>query len=271
MSLTLIQLSDLHLLPPGKALFGSQPAARLDAALDCIARQFADANLLVLTGDLVEDEWVASYQTLRTSLQKLNKPYVLLPGNHDDRALMKRIFPEQVFDANGFMQSWRDVDVGGKTVRLIFMDTQQAGKAYGVYCATRAAWLAQAMLSAPGQQVMLFMHHPPLSVGLASMDTLCLRDTTHLLAAIEEARTQGVTVRHICFGHLHRVIAGAWHGMPFSCVRGTNHQIALDLNPNQAHIPGSLEQPMLAVIQMDVESIVVHFHEFLQAESGFEI
>lgn len=271
MSFLLIQLSDLHLLPAGKVLFGSQPAERLDQALDCVTRQFADASLVVLTGDLVEDEWAASYQTLRASLQKINQPYVLLPGNHDDRALMKKVFPEQIFDEHGFMQSWRDVDVGDQRVRLIFMDTQQAGRADGVYCATRAAWLRQAMVGAPDQQVMLFMHHPPFAVGLASMDALRLRDTSHLLAAIEHAQANGVTVRHICFGHLHRAIAGAWHGIPFSGVRSTNHQIALDLNPHQTHIPGSLEQPMLAAILVDAESIVVHYHEFIQAEAKFDI
>jgi 3',5'-cyclic AMP phosphodiesterase CpdA len=66
-------------------------------------------------------------------------------------------------------------------------------------------------------------------------------------------------VRHIFAGHVHRLIAGSWRGIPVSTLRSTNHQTALDFS--QSWSLGH-EPPAYAVIFIDGDGVVVHFHDF---------
>lgn len=67
-------------------------------------------------------------------------------------------------------------------------------------------------------------------------------------------------MRHLFIGHLHRTVAGSWHGIPFSGVRGTSHQVALDF-VTAGVVPVSFEAPGYAVVMLSPEAVVVHFEE----------
>ncbi|WP_245458628.1 MULTISPECIES: metallophosphoesterase [unclassified Mesorhizobium] len=86
----IIQLSDPHLMAPGGRLHGSDPLTRLEACLADIGRNHADADLVVISGDLTNDGDRAAYAALRQALAGLVPPCRLMLGNHDDRALFLR-------------------------------------------------------------------------------------------------------------------------------------------------------------------------------------
>lgn len=62
------------------------------------------------------------------------------------------------------------------------------------------------------------------------------------------------------FVHLPRSIAASWRGWPFSGVRGTSHQIALDFT-TQGAAPVSFETPGYGLVLIDEECVIVHFTE----------
>jgi len=62
------------------------------------------------------------------------------------------------------------------------------------------------------------------------MDRIALTDAAALIAVIKPNRAR---IRHLFFGHVHRPIAGSWLGIPFSTLRGTNHQVCFDLSPGR--------------------------------------
>ncbi|UCI30241.1 hypothetical protein [Mesorhizobium sp. B4-1-4] len=66
-------------------------------------------------------------------------------------------------------------------------------------------------------------------------------------------------VRHIFAGHVHRLIAGSWRGIPVSTLRSTNHQTALDFSDSWRL---GEEAPAYAVIFIDADGVIVHFREF---------
>jgi hypothetical protein len=70
------------------------------------------------------------------------------------------------------------------------------------------------------------------------------------------------------FGHLHRPIFGSWRGIPFSTLRGTNHQVALRLE-DTAKVPGSHEPPQYGVVLLGEDSITMHLHDFLDISARF--
>ena len=64
------------------------------AVLDDIDERHGDLDLLVVTGDLAQDELEATYRHLREGLgERLSRSRVI-PGNHDDRPALRKVFPE---------------------------------------------------------------------------------------------------------------------------------------------------------------------------------
>ena len=257
--LKLLQITDCHLVPPGGTLFGSDPNARLAAAFADINRNHPDAALCVLTGDIAHDGDRPSYAVLRDLLAELRVPWQLVPGNHDDRAALRTTFPALATDANGFAQSVRDCDAG----RLLFLDTVQAGTHAGVYCDRRLAWLDD-MLAATSGDAFLFMHPPPMRIAMPRLDQYRLADH----APLGDLLQRHGKVRHIFFGHVHRPVSGAWRGIPFSALPGTNHQNRLDFSTGRENI-STQEPPAYAVILLDAETTIVHLHGFMDDSQQF--
>lgn len=141
-----------------------------------------------------------------------------------------RAFPRSRATRTGFVQSRRETAQG----TCLFLDTKMPGTHAGGYCAARCAWLKRQLEETDGP-VFLFMHHPPFRHGIASMDAIMMHDHQAFWEVIEPHRAR---IRHLFFGHVHRAIFGNWRGISYSCMRGLNHQVALDLEADAAAIPG---------------------------------
>lgn len=250
----IIHVTDLHLVAPGEKLFGLDPLSRLE---DCIAdlnRNHPDAGLVVFSGDLTERGETSAYRALAERLAALAVPYRLMLGNHDDRAAFRAAFPEAPI-ANGFAQSVADLPNG----TIVLLDTLEPGHVEGRLCEERLGWLDAALGNA--ESALLFMHHPPFPIAVPSLDDSRLADG-HRLAQL---LTRRGNVRHIFAGHVHRFASGSWNGIPFSTMRGTNHQSALNFTGPHAV---SFEPPAYGVILVDSEGVTVHPQEFPVRDAG---
>ncbi len=250
----LIQVSDLHLVPPGARLLGLDPRARLEAAIADINEHHGDAELCLITGDLTNSGAPEAYALLGEALTELRLPYRLLIGNHDDRDNFRRGFPEAPRDADGFIQSVVRTPVGD----LVLLDTHEPGERWGSFCAKRQAWLKARLAEAGERPVYIFMHHPPFDIGIPSLDLLRLAEPAGFARVVAEAGS----VKHIFFGHVHRPVSGSWGGIPFSSLRATVHQVALDWQ-TETPVPYNLEPPSYAVILIEDARVLVHLHDFL--------
>lgn len=258
----LIHVTDTHLVAAGGRLYGLDPRQRLDACIANINAHHADAALCLVTGDLTHWGQPEAYEQLREALAALRVPVRLLLGNHDDRKNFRAAFPDAAEDQNGFVQ-WMETTPAGS---LICLDTNEPGVSWGVLCRRRLDWL-RARLEVAAQPIYLFLHHPPFPVGIRKMDTISLR-SAHEFAAVVRPFRAGI--RHMFFGHLHRPICGSWMGIPFSTMRGTNHQVALNFEIDGV-VPGSLEPPQYAIVLIDGETVVVHFHDYLDETATFNL
>ncbi|MCZ6514412.1 MAG: hypothetical protein O6850_00955 [Acidobacteria bacterium] len=106
------------------------------------------------------------------------------------------------------------------------------------------------------------MHHPPLDIGIPSMDLIGLVDKQGFAEALSGAGAGAGGIRHIFFGHVHRPVSGSWRGIPYSALRSLVHQVPLDL-VIQSPVPYDLAPPAYNVIFLNGEDTVVHHHEFL--------
>ena len=252
----LIQVSDLHLVPPGTLLFGLDPRARLAAAIADINQHHGDAELCLFTGDLADHGAPEAYDALRETLAALQIPYRLMIGNHDDRDNFQSAFPAAPRDEHGFVQTVVTTGAGD----IILLDTHEPGQVSGSFCARRQGWLKARLAGAAGRPVTIFMHHPPLDIGIPSMDRIGLVDKQGFAEAVTGAGAAGI--RHIFFGHVHRPVSGSWRGIPYAALRSLVHQVRLELVTGR---PMSLDHapPAYNVILFDGEDTVVHHHEFL--------
>jgi 3',5'-cyclic AMP phosphodiesterase CpdA len=244
----LIHLTDLHLVPPGERLWGLDPAARLDAALDDIARHHADADLCAITGDLAERGEVAAYELLKQRLARFPVETHLMLGNHDERASYRA-----VFGGSGYVQHAVERD----GAYLLFLDTLKGPpSSAGLYDAPRREWLTAKLSRAAGAPVYLFMHHPPFDIGHKLMDLIKLEDAEGFAALLK-----GHDIRHIFFGHAHRPISGVWNGIGFSALPSLNHQ--LPLVGGAVPTVYSDEPAMYAVVTLTPGMTLVHADAFL--------
>lgn len=262
MTTKVVHLSDLHLTGDGLPLYGRTPLARLDQAIDLILTADADAALCLLTGDLADAGGDRAYAELAAAIGRLPMPCHLLPGNHDDRAALRRAFPALPDDGNGFVQR----SVATPAGRFLLLDTLRDGKPWGLLCPARLAWLAAELDATGDEPLFIAMHHPPFATGIPSMDRFMLRGVDDFWATVAPHRAR---IRHLFLGHLHRPIGGSWRGIPFSFVASPNHQVALDMISEGDDVPGCAEPAGYGVILIDDERVIVHHRPLAGGETAF--
>jgi Icc protein len=78
------QISDFHLKPKGELAYAvSDTAAPLRRAVAHLNALQPAPDVVLITGDLVDDGAPASYALLRELLSPLHAPFFLVVGNHD--------------------------------------------------------------------------------------------------------------------------------------------------------------------------------------------
>lgn len=89
------QITDLHLRTDGRLLKGKvDSAAALDAAICHLNDMAPRPDLVLVTGDLVNKAHMQDYEGLRRELDRLEMPSYVIPGNHDDRDMIRRHFDD---------------------------------------------------------------------------------------------------------------------------------------------------------------------------------
>ena len=142
----------------------------------------------------------------------------------------RRLFPYLGWDENGFCQEIVEIS----DYSLILLDTLDSGQHGGTLCSHRLSWIADALRSARDRSIILAMHHAPFQTGLLGMDRYGLsRESSSALATL--LSTHG-NVRHLFFGHYHRLISGCWEGIPFSTLPSFSRQCALAFS-EPGHVP----------------------------------
>lgn len=220
----LAQISDFHVVPPdtdlGKLM---RTPGYLEAALAHVEAIAPSVDALLATGDLVESGAREEYELLASLLEATEKPIYLIPGNHDDREVMREVFRargHRYLPEEGFLQYC--IDLG--PLRLVALDTLVPGEPGGLLCQERLAWL-DARLAEDDKPTLVMQHHPPFATGISQMDEMGLTGCEEEEAVL---RKHPHVERVIC-GHLHRSIVRRFGGTIASTVPSTAHAVELDL------------------------------------------
>jgi 3',5'-cyclic AMP phosphodiesterase CpdA len=223
------QISDLHIKPVGVRAYGRvDTAAALARCIKELNRLVPRPNLVVISGDLVDAPSTQAYDHLVALLSPLEIPFAAVPGNHDDRDLIRAALPGGYARPSGAMHSLRaigDVDVA-------LLDSTVPGRDYGTLDVESLAWLESFLAASPSRPALLFMHHPPFVTGIGHMDAQNLRNAADLAAILR----RHPRVRLVAAGHVHRATLTNFVGAAATICPAPNHAVALDLD---ARLPPS--------------------------------
>jgi 3',5'-cyclic AMP phosphodiesterase CpdA len=214
----LAQLSDLHL---GADWEGVDPQPRLEQVIEAVRALPNRVDAVLVSGDLTADGAEEDSLLARRLLDRFEVPVHVLPGNHDLRASLRRVFS---LPGKGDEPINYSVAVG--ELRLVVLDSIVPGQDPGAFSAAQLRWLDEELRRQPEQPTILAMHHPPLATGIAEWDGI------NLVASRREALAEVVSrhqqLRAIVGGHLHRVAASTLAGCPVLSAPSTYLQVLPD-------------------------------------------
>jgi 3',5'-cyclic-AMP phosphodiesterase len=226
------QISDLHIKPPGELVCGRvDTAAALTRCIDTLNRFLPRPDLVVISGDLVDAPLPEAYEHLCRLLEKLEIPFVAVPGNHDDRAMLRAALPTQPYAqaeaALNAVHAIRGIDV-------LMIDSSIPGAPHGKLDDDTLAWLDATLGASAARPAVIFLHHPPFVTGIGHMDKQNLRNADALAALLR----RHPRARLVAAGHIHRAVVTAFAGATATICPAPNHAVTLDL---AGHLPSSFQ------------------------------
>ena len=223
------QITDLHVAAEGPGVGLVDTAAHLAAAIDFIDAMPRKADVVVVTGDLVNDASEPEYTRLAALLRELRTPLYLLPGNHDDPAVMAAVFPEHTYLRPTPAGTYDYVaDLGEVGARRDGHEHPRLRD--GAVGDAQLAWLDATLGRLSAKPVLIAMHHPPFETGIWWMDAMGLEGA----AEFAEVLGRHPNARRVICGHVHRSITATVGAAIVSVAPSTGHQVRLDLGDASA-------------------------------------
>lgn len=241
MGLKLVQISDLHLFAdPEAELKGIKTQAGVAAVLNDIRARHPDFDRLIISGDHTHDELPETYRRIRSMLGEWVSRTEMIPGNHDERPVIREVFPDRV-RLDGERLTFEFLGGGW---RVLGIDSHVPGKLSGEVGSEQWEWLKD-RLAAGSEPAVLFLHHPCVPIGSSWMDEIGLQDVAGLREVIHGASQ----LKLICHGHIHQEFAGELEGVPVRSVPSA----AIQFRPRRETLEVDSLPPGYRVIQLGEE------------------
>ena len=189
-----IQISDTHLFSNDEQdIFGVKSNFKFKEVMDkVIAEDSNDTDMILLTGDISQDETTESYQKIADHLSRLNIPVYWIPGNHDNLIQIEAVFQ----NAKNFNHK---VSLSLPDWQLIFLNTKIEGRDNGQLSQSELVMLSYELAASPShKKIAIVMHHHPAPVGTPLIDYYILKNANEFWDLVV-----GTKVKLIICGHVH--------------------------------------------------------------------
>ena len=200
-------VSDLHIKRRGQVLTHMpHVAGPLRRTLRAIESIDDDVTCIIATGDLTDCGSPEAYAKLREILAETQVPVYLLPGNHDRREALRRIFHDHAY----LHESGQAIlyTVESDLMRIVALDSSEPPMRGGYVDTFRLVWLDQTLSARPHTPTIVAMHHPPFRTGVGAFDSQEFTGRAALSDVIRKHRQ----IRRIICGHIHQMMCTPWSG-----------------------------------------------------------
>ncbi|MEN9216958.1 MAG: 3',5'-cyclic-AMP phosphodiesterase [Gloeomargarita sp. HHBFW_bins_162] len=211
-SLRVVQITDTHLFgDPHQTLLGCRTGATLKTVLAQV--RIDQPDVILLTGDLSQDETPASYKYLVDLLRPLTCPIYWTGGNHDHwESLTQVLTAAQLRPEKQFIQGgWQ----------FILLNSAVPGAVGGALSPTELAYLEQCLRRC-ALPTLVALHHPLFPVGSPWLDDSRLANP-EALWRILDAHPQ---VKVVLCGHVHQERQWERRGVTYCSTPSTCVQFA---------------------------------------------
>jgi len=217
----IVQITDPHLFKDANGeLLGINTQASFSQVLSEIQQQQYDYDLVLATGDLVQDNSDEGYLRFRQEVKALNNKMVFwIPGNHDFQPKMFEILKEDSVSAK------KHILLGDKW-QILLLDSQVQGVPHGQLEAEELDWLKLKLQEYPERYSLVVLHHHLLSTGSAWLDQHNLRNANELAEVLAPFKH----VKALLYGHIHQQVDSEWLGYQVMATPSTCIQFKADSN-----------------------------------------
>lgn len=210
-----LHVTDPHLFADAESsLRGANTDATLAAVLDDYRQSDWQADLIAMTGDVVQDDSAAAYERFKGQMHALDLPVYCVPGNHDVRSLMQSALSTSPF----FYCETKEI---GNWL-LVGIDSCIEDDAGGFINADEMARLAAILQGTHVQNIAICLHHPPLPMNSHWLDQVGLKNGREFL----NLAARSGKVRLAIFGHVHQAFSATIDGLQIIGTPSTCRQFA---------------------------------------------
>lgn len=258
----ILHVTDLHILPTSTdTMLGVNTEKYFRLVLEQAHRQHADFDLMLVTGDLVQDPCPEAYQTISDILEQYPTPSLCLPGNHDDFVLMRQYLKHGQISCHKQIQrqNWQ----------IVCLNSVKSGEHGGLLAQTELDYLHEKLQSSTGLFTLIAVHHHSIPSGSEWMDGMMIENSADLFALT----CKYPHVKGILCGHVHQVIEEKYHGLdilasPSTCFqfKPDSQAFALDDKPPGYRV---LELHADGQIKTTVSWLPVHLDELTFQTEGY--
>ncbi|OZH51687.1 3',5'-cyclic-nucleotide phosphodiesterase [Hydrocoleum sp. CS-953] len=208
------QITDTHLFanPTQGKMYGVPTETSFLKVLEKLGQLQPQPDVLLLTGDISQDETPESYQRLASLLSALNIPTYWIAGNHDCLPIM-----EQVLNSAP-ISSQKSFEIGGWY--FLLLNTNVPGCVYGQVSPESLKWLESQLKIIGNKPVLIALHHPLVKINSEWMDRILLHEPEPLLNIINRYPQ----VKIVLSGHVHQEFDTEINGIrylttPSTCIQ----------------------------------------------------
>ncbi|CAN5554327.1 phosphodiesterase [soil metagenome] len=239
------QLSDPHVRARGVLYQGVTDSNQAFAdAIEHVMALDRRPDLMLLTGDLVDSGEPGEYAALREILAGFPIPFLVIPGNHDDRENLRDAFADHAYlPSEGPLHYCVD----DYPVRIIGLDSTVPGLHHGHIDDAGLDWLTATLSADTTKPTLLMLHHPPFACGIPYLDEYRYLDGAALGSVVK--RFDNIEI--VLCGHVHRAMLTRWANTVVGSCPSTATEIALRLTPSAQ--PASHIGPKAAMLHLWTE------------------
>ena len=128
----IIQISDPHIVAQGELAYGHVDTAKaLKKCVEKIGRilpEIGPIDMIIFTGDLTDFGKKEEYLLFRKIVEELDIPYQAIPGNHDNKLVMQKVFSDKDWMPKKGPINW---EIDFNDLKIIALDTSVIGMAHG--------------------------------------------------------------------------------------------------------------------------------------------
>ncbi|PNK60553.1 metallophosphoesterase [Psychrobacter sp. FDAARGOS_221] len=235
-NINILQLTDPHLYwDTTTSTAGINNHQNFVACLNQALNEDRRCDLILLTGDLVNEVNTQIYDRIFELLQQTGIPHACIAGNHDvtDELNTHLAFEQRQFvahTADPRLLSRHSIQLNNW--ELLLLDSSVPGKIYGAVGNKNLQWLRQKLANCHNP-VMIAMHHHLLPMHSAWIDAHITQDASDFWALIK----QFPQVKAVLSGHVHQDYESSQSGVnvyttPSTCYQFKPNEDDFALDPD---------------------------------------